>query len=86
MFATDARACENRRPFDLYYYDGLANQDEVIRFTMTRSEHGGHTARAGETIGARGKTEGDLTPPLEFVIETRWPGVDVSWNGAEPIL
>uniref|UniRef100_A0A7S0WEH1 Probable ubiquitin carboxyl-terminal hydrolase MINDY-4 n=1 Tax=Pyramimonas obovata TaxID=1411642 RepID=A0A7S0WEH1_9CHLO len=86
IFATDSRANENRRPFDLYYYDGLANQDEVIRFTVTRSEHGGHTARAGDTVGSRGKTEGDLTPPLEFVIETRWPGVEVNWNGAEPIL
>jgi len=28
----------------------------------------------------------NLVPPLEFVIETRWPGVAVDWNGTEPIL
>jgi len=86
MFSTDPQALKDNLPFDLYYYDGLANQNEVIKFTVTKSPTGGHTAKAGETIGSRGNTEGDLTPPLEFVIETRWPGVNVDWNGSDPIL
>lgn len=65
---------------------GLVLQDEVIRFTVTHSPSGGHTGRAGDSIGSRGATEGDLTPPMEFVIETRWPGVQINWNGTEPIL
>lgn len=42
--------------------------------------------QVGETIGDRGKCEGQNIPPLECVIETRWPGVKVDWNGTEPIL
>ena len=86
LFAADTRALNDRKPFDLFYYDGLANQDEVIRFTVTHSATGGHTARGGDTVGSRGAMEGQLTPPLEFVIETRWPGVHVDWNGTDPIL
>jgi hypothetical protein len=37
-------------------------------------------------VGSRGQSEAQLTPPLELVLETRWPGVAVAWNGADPIL
>jgi len=88
LFCTDyPTVSRNQVPFDLYYYDGLANQTEEIRFSITKSPTGGHTARAGgDSIGSRGAMEGDLTPPMEFVIETRWPGVNVDWNGVDPIL
>mmetsp|Transcript_30963 Transcript_30963/g.100864 ORF Transcript_30963/g.100864 Transcript_30963/m.100864 type:complete len:586 (-) Transcript_30963:198-1955(-) len=68
--------------FDLIYYDGLAKQDEVIRFTISRDPEGGYTAKVGDSIGERGQMEGELIPPLELVIETRWPGSKVCWNGA----
>ena len=25
-------------------------------------------------------------PPLELVLRTRWPGAEVDWGGADPIL
>jgi len=40
----------------------------------------------GDSYADRGRCEGQNIPPLECVIETRWPGVCVDWNGAEPIL
>ncbi|KFV12532.1 Protein FAM188B, partial [Tauraco erythrolophus] len=45
--------------FDLYYYDGLANQEEEIRLTVDTTQ-----------ICAEDK-ENDLTPPLEHCIRTK---------------
>jgi len=75
-----------RVPFDLVFYDGLANQDAPIRLSIKKSPTGGHSGRVGDSFNDRGNTEGSLVPPLEYVIETRWPGVGVDWNGTEPIL
>jgi hypothetical protein len=47
---------------------------------------GGWTSRVGSTMADRGRCEGASVPPLEVVIETRWPDVAVKWNGTEPIL
>lgn len=59
---------------------------DAIRLTVRKDPAGGWTARVGESFGDRGKCEGQNIPPLECVIETKWPGVAVDWNGAEPIL
>ncbi|XP_075444079.1 putative ubiquitin carboxyl-terminal hydrolase MINDY-4 isoform X4 [Ascaphus truei] len=62
------------RRFDLYYYDGLANQQEEIRLTI-------------DTTGSNVEDEdNDLIPPLEYCIRTKWKGAFVDWNGTEPIL
>jgi len=53
---------------------------------VEQDPRGGWTARVGDSYADRGKCEGQNIPPLECVIETRWPGVRVDWNGAEPIL
>lgn len=86
LFAMDSRAMRGNTPFDLYYYDELANQDNIIKLTVKTDPKGGWTARVGDTMGDRGKCEGQNIPPLECVIETKWPGVKVDWNGADPIL
>ncbi|XP_032563129.1 probable ubiquitin carboxyl-terminal hydrolase MINDY-4 isoform X3 [Chiroxiphia lanceolata] len=62
------------RRFDLYYYDGLANQDEEIRLTVDTTQ-----------VYTEDK-ENDLTPPLEHCIRTKWQGAVIDWNGTEPIL
>uniref|UniRef100_A0ABM5GMP4 Ubiquitin carboxyl-terminal hydrolase MINDY n=1 Tax=Pogona vitticeps TaxID=103695 RepID=A0ABM5GMP4_9SAUR len=62
------------RRFDLFYYDGLANQQEEIRLTVDTSRP-----------YVEDKDD-DLTPPLEHCIRTKWKGAVVSWNGTEPIL
>ncbi|XP_041646724.1 probable ubiquitin carboxyl-terminal hydrolase MINDY-4 [Cheilinus undulatus] len=61
--------------FDLYYYDGLANQHEEIRLTVS----------IGKLALSR-HDDTDLTPPLELCIRTRWKDAFVSWNDTEPIL
>ncbi|NXI58209.1 MINY4 hydrolase, partial [Chloroceryle aenea] len=65
---------KTERRFDLYYYDGLANQEEEIRLTVDTTQ-----------VCAEEK-ENDLTPPLEHCIRTKWQGAVIDWNGTEPIL
>ncbi|XP_041041105.1 probable ubiquitin carboxyl-terminal hydrolase MINDY-4 isoform X2 [Carcharodon carcharias] len=62
------------RQFDLYYYDGLANQQDEIRLTVDASE------------GCSLEGDDDLIPPLELCIRTKWKGAFVDWNGTDPIL
>ncbi|XP_003467914.1 probable ubiquitin carboxyl-terminal hydrolase MINDY-4 isoform X2 [Cavia porcellus] len=62
------------RLFDLYYYDGLANQQEQIRLTIDTTQ----------TV-PEDSSEG-LVPPLELCIRTKWKGASVDWNGSDPIL
>ncbi|XP_045648875.1 probable ubiquitin carboxyl-terminal hydrolase MINDY-4 [Ursus americanus] len=62
------------RLFDLYYYDGLANQQEQIRLSIDTTQ----------TIPE--DKDNDLVPPLELCIRTRWKGASVNWNGSDPIL
>ncbi|XP_041102617.1 probable ubiquitin carboxyl-terminal hydrolase MINDY-4 [Polyodon spathula] len=62
------------RRFDLYYYDGLANQQEEIRLTVDTSQNCVPDA------------ENDIIPPIEHCIRTKWKGAMVDWNGAEPLL
>ncbi|XP_066573310.1 probable ubiquitin carboxyl-terminal hydrolase MINDY-4 [Amia ocellicauda] len=62
------------RRFDLYYYDGLANQQEEIRLTIVTSQN------------CSPDVDNDLVPPLEHCIRTKWKGAMVDWNDSEPIL
>ncbi|KAK6492096.1 putative ubiquitin carboxyl-terminal hydrolase MINDY-4 [Huso huso] len=62
------------RRFDLYYYDGLANQQEEIRLTVDTSQ------------SCVPDAENDLIPPIEHCIRTKWKGAMVDWNGVEPLL
>ncbi|XP_027430588.1 probable ubiquitin carboxyl-terminal hydrolase MINDY-4 isoform X1 [Zalophus californianus] len=62
------------RLFDLYYYDGLANQQEQIRLSVDTTQ----------TIPE--DRDNELIPPLELCIRTRWKGAAVNWNGSDPIL
>ncbi|NXY70198.1 MINY4 hydrolase, partial [Glareola pratincola] len=50
---------KTERRFDLYYYDGLANQEQEIRLTVDTTQ-----------MCAEDK-ENDLTPPLEHCIRTK---------------
>ncbi|RHY32799.1 hypothetical protein DYB32_002223 [Aphanomyces invadans] len=71
---------ESQVPFDLFYYDGLANQDEVIRLTIQPLGLPGKPEKASAHQG------GDLTPPLNLVIQTKWPRATVDWHSVEPLL
>ncbi|XP_015444985.1 probable ubiquitin carboxyl-terminal hydrolase MINDY-4 isoform X3 [Pteropus alecto] len=68
------RDWRTERLFDLYYYDGLANQQEQIRLTVDTTQ----------TVPEDGGS--DLIPPLELCIRTKWKGASVNWNGSDPIL
>ncbi|XP_016422082.1 protein FAM188B [Sinocyclocheilus rhinocerous] len=64
--------------FDLYYYDGLANQQEPIRLTVYL-----HCAAGA---AQNDNADSDLIPPLELCIRTKWQNAVVSWNNTDPIL
>ena len=62
--------------FDLWYYDELANQQEVIILSLDQQPKKAPPA---------GPDDSQLIPTLDLVIRTKWPGTQVSWN-IDPIL
>ncbi|KAG5459430.1 MAG: hypothetical protein BJ554DRAFT_168, partial [Olpidium bornovanus] len=69
-----------QREFDLFFYDGLANQESPTRLTVRPGR------RREDGSGGGGGDDDDLVPPLEHCIRTRWKEAEVDWNGAEPLL
>ncbi|KAM6963058.1 LOW QUALITY PROTEIN: putative ubiquitin carboxyl-terminal hydrolase MINDY-4 [Aplochiton taeniatus] len=65
---------DRAREFDLYYYDGLANQQEEIRLSVSVGRFSAPCL------------DPDLIPPLELCIRTKWREAVVNWNDTEPIL
>ncbi|XP_067649830.1 probable ubiquitin carboxyl-terminal hydrolase MINDY-4 [Haliotis asinina] len=63
------------RRFDLYYYDGLARQQEQIKLTVDTSSR-----------FFKPPSDEELVPPLDHCIRTKWADAEVDWNGYEPIL
>lgn len=79
IFAEDGQsAARGLLPTNLYYYDGLANQDKPIILTLK--------AGAELTNHQNEQENYELVPPLEYVLQTRWPGVVVDWNDTEPLM
>ncbi|KAJ8403230.1 hypothetical protein AAFF_G00354470 [Aldrovandia affinis] len=68
---------KKERKFDLYYYDGLANQQEEICLTISTMN---------STRNCSQDVDNGLIPPLEHCIRTKWKDATVNWNGTEPIL
>jgi hypothetical protein len=67
-------------PFDIYYYDELASQDEVIRLGVTpRPEIPLSAAEKGEDAT-------ELISPIDHCIRTRWVGARIDWGDVEPLL
>ena len=67
---------EDGSTFDLYYYDQLGHQDELIRLTVNPQKPPAPPGRAAY----------DLVPPLDETLRTRWPKASVDWNGTDPLL
>ncbi|XP_040521435.1 probable ubiquitin carboxyl-terminal hydrolase MINDY-4 isoform X5 [Gallus gallus] len=67
---------KTERKFDLYYYDGLANQEEEIRLTVDTTQM------------CTEDKESDLTPPLEHCIRTKkkMSAPDCYFLSARPVL
>ena len=77
LFQPDGGSSQRKgRTFDLYYFDGLANQQEVIILTV----------ELDPSVAPPDKPDdSQLIPPLDLVVRTRWPGAGVTWN-IDPIL
>ena len=74
-------------PVVLDYYDPIAAQEGRIqlRVGIPRSG-GGWASRLRGVHQERGTWQGNIIPPLECVIETLWPDVEITWHGSEPLL
>lgn len=68
---------QEKKSFDLFYWDGLANQMDEIRLTIRLGKDGGFSSVSNPK---------DLTPPLECCIRTKWKNAAVDWNDSEPLL
>ncbi|XP_050736680.1 probable ubiquitin carboxyl-terminal hydrolase MINDY-4 isoform X2 [Eriocheir sinensis] len=74
LFSRDTVVASDNPPiptFDIFYYDGLALQEDEIRLTIELS---------GE------ESDLPIVPPLEHCIRTKWKNAAISWNGTDPIL
>ncbi|XP_029640899.1 probable ubiquitin carboxyl-terminal hydrolase MINDY-4 isoform X1 [Octopus sinensis] len=61
--------------FDLYYYDGLAKQQQPIRLTIDISNP-----------NFKIPSDDDMVPPLDLCIRTKWHNARIDWNSTEPLL
>ncbi len=61
---------------DVFYYDMLGKQDEVIRLTITMNDD----------KDAKLEKNPDLIPPLNLVLRTKWKYAFIDWNGSDPLL
>jgi hypothetical protein len=61
-------------PFDIFYYDGLANQQQEIRLTLFPN------------AGKKKSNSPDLAPPIENCLKTKWPTAKLDWNETEALL
>jgi len=73
MFSLDYSGNE-KKSFNIFYYDELARQDEDIKLTVSLTQT--YTEDDGK----------DLISPLEHCIRTKWNGVSIDWNGTDPLL
>ena len=72
-FSGDIDILQGEEPFDLYYYDELAEQENIIRLSVYPGQY-------------KKLSGGTLEPPLELVLRTKWKNSLIDWNGANPIL
>eukprot|EP01105_Mastigella_eilhardi_P010764 TRINITY_DN249_c1_g1_i6.p1 TRINITY_DN249_c1_g1~~TRINITY_DN249_c1_g1_i6.p1 ORF type:complete len:671 (+),score=168.86 TRINITY_DN249_c1_g1_i6:348-2360(+) len=73
LFALQQLPLQPSEPFDLYYYDQLANAGELYRLAV-------------DTDKPRKPPRDNIVPPLESCIATKWGLCQVDWNGADPLL
>lgn len=63
------------RRFELYYYDGLARQDQEIKLSIDTTNR-----------FFQPPSDNELVPPLDMCIRTKWKDAEIDWNGTEPLL
>ncbi|KAI0239281.1 putative ubiquitin carboxyl-terminal hydrolase MINDY-4 [Lamellibrachia satsuma] len=63
------------RRFELYYYDGLARQDQEIKLSIDTTNR-----------FFQPPSDNELVPPLDMCIRTKWKDAEVDWNGTDPLL
>ena len=75
-FSENVTILDSTTVLDLWYYDGLARQESMIKLTIDQG--------VGE--GQGGGDGRQLVSPIEHCLRTKWTDASVGWNGADPIL
>jgi hypothetical protein len=65
---------------------GSTQGSKGIKGSSSSGSGGGWTTKLAGVAEERGTWEGAPIPPLECVIETKWPDSCVTWEGSEPLL
>lgn len=66
-----------RKPVHLVYYDPLARMEQLYVLSVDCSR---------QLVQGDQEQDGDLVPPLEHCIRTKWREAVIDWNGHEKIL
>ena len=65
---------DQKNDFDLFFYDGLANQQHELRLTLSPNDQ---KKKINTTA---------LVSPIENCLKTKWPSMKIDWNGTDPLL
>ncbi|XP_046919255.2 putative ubiquitin carboxyl-terminal hydrolase MINDY-4 isoform X1 [Dermatophagoides farinae] len=72
LFAKDKINDDNHHQIELYYYDGLMNQENEIHLTIDTQSCAIHDDKHRS--------------PLECVIQTKWPDCHINWNDSNRLF
>lgn len=75
LFGLDLHIGDATEVFDLYYFDGLGQQDEEIRLSVTP-----------DGLDRVLNEDKEMIPPIDMCIRTKWKNALVNWNDTDPIL
>ncbi|KAH9415315.1 hypothetical protein DERP_006409 [Dermatophagoides pteronyssinus] len=75
LFAKDKINNNHHPKIEIYYYDGLMNQENEIHLTIDT-----------QPIADENNDDHHNRSPLECVIQTKWPGCRINWNDSNRLF
>ncbi|CAD8166019.1 unnamed protein product [Paramecium octaurelia] len=77
----------NLKEFDLVFYDGLNNSDDLIIITIRRlGAQLGKQKKKVEIQGVQFDSSDKITPLIECLLKTKYGELELDWNDSMPIL
>ncbi|KAM3146385.1 hypothetical protein pb186bvf_001354 [Paramecium bursaria] len=78
---------KNLKEFDLIFYDGLNNPNDLIRLTIRRlgAQKGNQNSKS-LIQGLKFEQSEKITPSIEQVLSTKYGPLEIDWNDSIPIL
>ncbi|CAD8167646.1 unnamed protein product [Paramecium pentaurelia] len=77
----------NLKEFDLVFYDGLNNSDDLIIITIRRlGAQLGKQKKKVQIEGVQFDSSDQITPLIECLLKTKYGELELDWNDSMPIL